>query len=144
DAMRSLIAPKSVFDEAIGLINSGDLAAAEARCRNALETYPRDVNMLALLGALLVKLDRAAEAERTLLQAIAHAPTFAKPHEDLGYLLVQQDRAAEALPYLERATHLDPKLEKAWFTLGKALAMLGRGGGAGQGLRRRLCVSPGR
>jgi tetratricopeptide (TPR) repeat protein len=140
--MRSLIAPKSVFDEAIGLINSGDLAAAEARCRSALETYPRDVNMLALLGALLVKLDRAAEAEQTLSQAIAHAPTFAKPHEDLGYLLVQQDRAAEALPYLERATHLDPKLEKAWFTLGKALAMLGRGADADKAFERCFELSP--
>ena len=98
--------------------------------------------MLALLGALLVKLDRAAEAERTLLQAIAHAPTFAKPHEDLGYLLVQQDRAAEALPYLERATHLDPKLEKAWFTLGKALAMLGRGADADKAFERCFELSP--
>ena len=140
--MRSLIAPKSVFDEAIGLINSGDLASAEARCRSALETYPRDVNMLALLGALLVKLNRAADAERTLLQAIADAPTFAKPHEDLGHLLVQQDRAAEALPYLERATHLDPKLEKAWFTLGKALAMLGRGAEADQAFERCFELSP--
>jgi tetratricopeptide (TPR) repeat protein len=140
--MRQLIAPKAVFDEAIGLINSGELAAAEARCRSTLETYPRDVNMRALLGALLVKLDRAAEAEELLLQAIAQAPTFAKPHEDLGYLLVQQDRAAEALPYLERATHLDPKLEHAWFTLGKALVMLGRGAEADQAFERCFELSP--
>ena len=140
--MRSLIAPKAVFDEAIALINSGDLAAAEARCRNALETYPRDVNMLALLGAVLIKLNRTAEAEEMLRKAIDHAPTFAKPHEDLGHLLVQQDRATEALPYLERATHLDPKLEKAWFTLGKALAMLGRGAEADQAFERCFELSP--
>ena len=121
------LAPKDLFEEAIGLISSGNTAAAEARCRAALERYPRDVNMLALLGALLVKLDRAAEAESTLLQVIAEAPTFAKPHEDLGHLLVRQNRAQEALPILERATRLDSKLENAWFTLGKALTMLGRG-----------------
>ena len=140
--MHQLIAPKAVFDEAIALINSGDLAGAEARCRSALATYPRDVNMLALLGALLVKLDHAAEAERLLRQAIEQAPTFAKPYEDLGYLLVQQDRAAEALPYLERATHLDPKLEHAWFTLGKALAMLGRGAEADRAFERCFELSP--
>ncbi len=140
--MRSLIAPKAVFDEAIALINSGDLATAEARCRQALEIYPRDVNMRALLGALLIKLNQSADAEELLLKAIADAPTFAKPHEDLGYLLVQQNRAAEALPHLERATHLDPKLERAWFALGKALAMLGRGADADQAFERCFELSP--
>ena len=90
---RPQLAPKAIFDETIALIGSGDLSAAEARCRSALGKYPRDVNMMALLGALLVKLDRAAEAESQLRQVIAEAPTFAKPHEDLGHLLVKQNRA---------------------------------------------------
>jgi len=120
-------APKSVFNEAIGLITAGRLDAAEARCRAALKHYPRDVNMQALLGALLVKLDRREEAEKTLREVIEAAPTFAKPYEDLGYLLLQAHRPADALPILERATWLDPTLERAWFNLGKALALLGRG-----------------
>jgi len=140
--LRSLLAPKAVFDETIALISSGDLGTAETRCRSALDDYPRDVNMLALLGALLIKLDRAAEAETQLLRAIAQAPTFAKPHEDLGHLLVRQNRALEALPYLERATHLDPKLENAWFTLGKALAIVGRGAEADLAFERCFALSP--
>jgi tetratricopeptide (TPR) repeat protein len=125
--MQPQAAPKSVFNEAIGLITAGELGTAEARCRAALERYPGDVNMLALLGALLVKLDRRQEAERTLREVIADAPSFAKPHEDLGILLLQDKRPAEALPVLERATQLDPSLEGSWFNLGKALALLGRG-----------------
>ena len=140
--MQSLLAPKAVFDQAITLINSGDLGGAEARCHAALVEYPRDVNMLALLGALLIKMDRAEEAEAKLRQAIAEAPTFAKPHEDLGHLLVQKNRAGEALPLLERATHLDPKLEKAWFTLGRALAMLGRGAEADVAFEQSFALSP--
>ena len=120
-------APRSIFNETIGLITAGQLAAAEARCRAALERYPGDVNMQALLGALLVKLDRRAEAEKTLREVIDAAPSFAKPHEDLGFLLLQDKRPQEALPILERATVLDPALERAWFNLGKALALLGRG-----------------
>ena len=120
-------APKAVFNEAIRLINAGELGAAEARCRDALVKYPRDVNMQALLGALLVKMDRRDEAERTLRAVVVDAPSFAKPAEDLGFLLVQAGRPEDALPFLERATHLDPSLERAWFTLGKALALLGRG-----------------
>ena len=50
--MKEWLAPKSVFDEAIALINAGSLGDAEVHCRRALERYPRDVNMLALLGAL--------------------------------------------------------------------------------------------
>jgi tetratricopeptide (TPR) repeat protein len=140
--MRNLLAPKAMFDEAIALINAGDLTAAEARCRASLDTYPRDVNMLALLGALLIKLSRPADAETLLRQVIAEAPTFAKPYEDLGHLLVQQDRAAEAVPVLERATHLDPKLEKAWFTLGKARAKLGQGNAADEAFEKCFALSP--
>ncbi len=120
-------APKAVFNESIGLINAGELGAAEARCRAALTKYPGDINLQALLGALLVKRDRREEAEQLLRGVIAAAPSFAKPAEDLGFLLLQEGRAADALPFLERATRLDPTLERAWFTLGKALALLGRG-----------------
>src|SRR5882672_4441498 len=111
--MRPLLAPKSEFDEAVARINSGDLAAAEARCRATLEAYPGDINFRALLGALLIKLNRAVDAEATLRQVIAEAPTFAKPHEDLGYLLIEQDRPGDALRCFERAVELDPKLDNA-------------------------------
>jgi tetratricopeptide (TPR) repeat protein len=140
--MRTPNVPKAVFDEALGLIQAGELGAAESRCRAALRAYPRDINMEALLGALLVKMDRRTEAEALLREVIAAAPTFAKPAEDLGFLLVQSGRPADALPFLERATRLDPSLERAWFTLGKALALLGRGPEADAAFERCFERSP--
>ncbi len=140
--MNSRLAPKSVFDQVIGLINAGELGAAEQRCRAALQRYPRDVNMQALLGALLVKMERADEAEKALREVVAAAPTFAKPHEDLGFLLVQANRPADAVPILERATRLDPSLERAWFTLGKALALLRRGPEADAAFEKCFALSP--
>jgi tetratricopeptide (TPR) repeat protein len=140
--MPPLLAPKALFEETIALIHAGELDRAEARCRAALEKYPRDVNMLGLLGALLIKLSRPADAEPVLREVIGQAPTFAKPHEDLGHLLIQQDRPAEAVPLLERATHLDPKLENAWFALGKALAVLGRGAEADLAFEKCFALSP--
>ncbi len=134
--------PKAIFEETIARIHAGDFATAEDRCRAALEANPRDVNMLALLGALLIKLGREAEAEKRLKEAIALAPAFAKPHEDLGLLLMQQERAADAVPYLQRATQLDPKLEKGWFTLGKALVLLGRGAEADRAFEKSFELSP--
>jgi tetratricopeptide (TPR) repeat protein len=140
--MQTPAAPKPLFDEALGLIQAGNLGAAESRCRAALRAYPRDVNIEALLGALLVKMDRRAEAESVLRAVIEAAPSFAKPAEDLGFLLVQSGRPADALPFLERATRLDPSLERAWFTLGKALALLGRGPEADAAFERCFERSP--
>ena len=64
--MQPVGAPKALFNEALGLIQAGRLADAEACCRTALTEHPGDVNMQALLGALLVKLDRRVEAEAIL------------------------------------------------------------------------------
>ena len=140
--MQSSAAPRSLFNEAIGLINAGQLAAAEASCRAALDRHPGDVNMQALLGAVLVKLGRHTEAEATLRAVIDAAPTFAKPAEDLGYLLLQAGRPADALPFLEQATRLDPSLERAWFDLGKALAQVGRGKEADAAFEKSFELSP--
>jgi tetratricopeptide (TPR) repeat protein len=139
---RAPFAPRALFDEAIALITSGELSAAELHCQRALEAHPRDVNMLALLGAILIKLERPSEAESRLLEAIKLAPTFAKPHEDLGRLLAQRGRAADARPHLERAVRLDPQLDAAWFTLGKVLAVLGDGAGADEAFERSFALSP--
>jgi tetratricopeptide (TPR) repeat protein len=139
---RPSTAPRALFNGVIRLIGEGQLVAAEARCREALTRFPRDVNMMGLLGALLVKMNRREEAEAKLREVIALAPTFAKPHEDLGYLLLQAGRTADALPVLERATQLDPTLEHAWFNLGKALAFLGRGKEADAAFENCFARSP--
>ena len=140
--MQPVGAPKALFNEALGLIQAGRLADAEACCRAALTEHPGDVNMQALLGALLVKLDRRVEAEAMLRRVIEAAPSFAKPAEDLGYLLVNTGRAADALPFLERATRLDPSLERAWFSLGKSLAQLDRGTEADAAFEKSFALSP--
>jgi tetratricopeptide (TPR) repeat protein len=140
--MQTAGVPKALFNEALGLIQKGRLADAEALCRAALTNHPGDVNMQALLGALLVKLERHAEAESLLRKVLAAAPSFAKPAEDLGYLLMQTGRPADALPFLERATRLDPSLERAWFNLGKALAAAGRGKDADAAFEKSFGLSP--
>ena len=125
--MAEPLEPQAAFNHAIHLINSGRVSAAAAFCRDAVERDPEDVNMTALLGAILLKLREFEAAEAHLRRAIELAPTFAKPHEDLGRLLVEQGRAEEAVEVLRAATRLDPKSETAFFTLGRALSMAGDG-----------------
>ena len=140
--MRSLHAPKATSTNRLHSSRRVTSLPPKPRIRSRLAEYPRDVNLQALLGALLVKRNRLDEADALLRQVIAEAPSFAKPHEDLGHLLVQQGHADDAVPLLERATHLDPTLESAWFTLGKALAMQGRGADADQAFERCFALSP--
>jgi len=135
-------AARSNLNEAIQLINAGEADKAEAFCREAIERNPRDVNMVALLGATLLKTRQTPEAEKFLREAIDLAPTFAKPHEDLGYLLVEHRRAEEAVVVLRTATRLDPTLELAHFTLGKALAMLGKGKEADEAFEKSFDLNP--
>ena len=107
-----------------------------------LADYPRDVNLQALLGALLIKRNRAGRGRGAASAGDRGGPDVRQAARGSGYLLVQQGHAGDAVPLLERATHLDPTLESAWFTLGKALAVLGRGADADQAFERCFALSP--
>ena len=133
---------KSKFKEAIQLINAGKADKAEALCRDAVEHDPRDANMVALLGATLLKTKQPLEAEKFLRQAIDLAPSFAKPHEDLGTLLLEENRPEEAVNFLQNATRLDPQAELAFFNLGRALIMLGKGAEADKAFEASFELNP--
>ena len=140
--MRQIYAPKAVFDEALERVNAGNPREAERICREAVQRNPKDVNMLGLLGAVLVKMRRLGEAEQVLRRTVSLAPTFAKPHEDLGFVLLELERHDEAVEVLQKAVRLDPKLEFAQFNLGKALAMTGKGEEADEAFEASFSLSP--
>jgi Flp pilus assembly protein TadD len=82
--MRNAAALRATFSEAIDLINEGRADEAETVCREALQKFPEDTNIIALLGAILVKKRHLSEAEGWLRKATELAPSFAKPYEDLA------------------------------------------------------------
>jgi len=140
--MTGSFASKSALNEAITLINTGRIDEAEALCRAAVERNADDINMVALLGAILLKSKKLPEAEKYLRRAIRLAPTFAKPHEDLGQLLLLKGEAGEAARVLKTATRLDPELEMAHFNLGKALSILRMGTEADAAFERSFELNP--
>ena len=102
-----------------------------------------DVNMTALLGALLLKSRETDMAETYLRRAVELAPDFAKPQEDLGFLLAESGRLEEAAaPILENATRLDPKSEQGFMALGRALSGLGRGDEADKAFEAAFELNP--
>ena len=140
--MKGTFASRSALNEAVALINSGQIDKAEGICRSAVEGNPEDINMVALLGATLLKSKKIPEAEKFLRRAIKLAPTFAKPHEDLGHLLLNKGEPGEAVRVLKTATRLDPNLGNAFFNLGKALSMMSMGKQADEAFERSFELNP--
>ena len=134
--------PRTALIEAIDLVNAGKIGEAMERCRDALRQNASDVNMTALLGALLLKSRETDLAETYLRRAVELAPDFAKPQEDLGFLLAESGRLEEAAPLLENATRLDPKSEQGFMALGRALSGLGRGDEADKAFEAGFELNP--
>jgi tetratricopeptide (TPR) repeat protein len=55
------------------------------------------------LGSLLLKTDRAAEAEALFTKALAADPAAAEPHEGLGFVALERKQPAAALEHLRQA-----------------------------------------
>jgi Flp pilus assembly protein TadD len=114
------------IDDVFRLINSGQLLQAEQKCSSMLIQQPQDVNLIALHGAILLKLGRRDEAKNKLQKAIALEPEFAKPYEDLGRLFLLTKKPEEAARRFSQAIGLDDSQASAYGGLANALSQLGR------------------
>ena len=140
-AMSHASATRAVFEEIIELINQGEVRAAIELCQSTLERYPRDVNILGLLGVIYLKQNRHAEAEPLLLEGWDGRDRD-RLSEDLGILMLEQERGEEAVELLEKAAHLDPNSETALFNLGKARVLIGKGKEADEAFEASFALSP--
>jgi tetratricopeptide (TPR) repeat protein len=141
--MESSSEHKDPMAAAARFINAGQMDRAEQLCRQVIEEEPDNINVLGLLGAILLKLQKIDEAEKYLLRTIEAAPTFAKPHEDLGMLYLSQDQAERASEFFEKSVKLDPTLASAYFGLANALLKIGRPKEAESAHSKYLELSPG-
>ncbi|MEQ9562021.1 MAG: tetratricopeptide repeat protein, partial [Woeseiaceae bacterium] len=133
---------RKLVEDALTLAASGQTGDAERLCREALASQPEDVNVLAALGAILLKAGRTEEAETLLRKSIGIEPGFAAPHEDLGSLYLQGGTADRAIPYFETACRLDARRPSAMLGLATALARAGRDAEADAARQRFLALSP--
>ena len=133
---------KAALVDAITRVNAGRIGEAMERCRDAVQANPNDVNMTALLGAILLKSRELELAEKYLRRAVELAPDFAKPQEDLGFLRSESGRFEEAVPLLQNATRLEPNSERGFMTLGCALSGLGKGAEADAAFESAFDLNP--
>ena len=114
------------LDNIVQLINDGRTDEAESLCAEKLRARPDDVNLTAMMGAILIKTGALSRAEEFLHRAIEIEPAFAKPHEDLGTLKLSRNEAEKAIPHYRKALAIDPGLASAVRGLAQALKQAGR------------------
>ena len=123
-------------------MRAGDSGTAESICRKALNNFPRDANLLCLLGAALLQQRKARDAEFTLSRTVRLFGNFARAHEMLAEALMMQGKLPEALESLERAADLEPGKASVQLKKGKVLEGLGKDDEAAQAFESSFALTP--
>jgi Tfp pilus assembly protein PilF len=106
------------FENAVAMVNSGNLAAAEQAFRALGTAYPSYSGPLVNLGILQAKAGKLDEAEQTLKAAIERKPDNASAHNQLGIVHRRQGRFNDAEQAYMRAVQIDPNYANAHLNLG--------------------------
>lgn len=106
------------FDNAVAMVNSGNLAAAEQAFRALSTAYPAYSGPLVNLGILQAKADQLDEAEQSLKQALERKADNASAYNQLGIVYRRQGKFAEAEQAYLRAIEIDPNYANAHLNLG--------------------------
>ncbi len=105
--------------------SQGDLEAAAADYRRALELKPDDFPTLIRLGNALLELDRPADAEGRFARAQALDPAAAVTHFGLGRVAAAAGDQEAAVASFERALELQPEASAVRYPLAQAYRKLG-------------------
>ncbi|MDX1555434.1 MAG: sulfotransferase, partial [Xanthomonadales bacterium] len=122
----------------------GDLDEAENICRRAQVSFPRDPNILCLLGEVLLKQGRTQEALSWFTRTLVNFPGYPRALEGSGRSLLAEKRAAKAVKFLKRAAKRLPDRSSTHLALSRALLLAGKGHEAESALQRALQLDPGR
>jgi predicted O-linked N-acetylglucosamine transferase (SPINDLY family) len=120
------VTPQQALELAVSHHQAGRLDQAQVLYRQLLTQYPREANVLHLMGLLASQAGRFDEGADLIQRAIAVMPNFAGFHFNLGETYRRQGKRELAIPALQRATQLDPKMADAHRGLSAALADSGR------------------
>lgn len=106
--------------------NQGQLAEAEAICRQILTGLPDQVETLVNLSIVLLRQENLPEALAAAQRAMHLRPAAGEAHNAVGNIYVQQARFDEALDCYEQAILLQPRRGSFHSNRGSALQFVGR------------------
>lgn len=121
---------------------AGDLSAADAHCRQALDVEPRRAAALHLMGLVRNGQNRPAEGETFLRAAIQRNPAQPDYHCHLGQALQDLGLSENAAACFRRAIRLKPDHADALYGLGMVSLDAGDGANAAEHFRAVLAAQP--
>ena len=116
--------------------------AAEQSLINVLRLAPDEPDAVRLLGMVVQRLGRHAEASECFRRVLAMGPEDSDLRLGLGISLFELGEADEALTHFRQACKLEPASASAWFNLGEALGRQAHTQEALAALRRALELDP--
>jgi tetratricopeptide (TPR) repeat protein len=131
-----------MFDLALGYLRGREFDMAADLCRDALLEEPRDDKIRVLLGTVLVRQNKFAEAEKELREVIARFPDIPKANRELGNALIAQGKGEEAIKCYKRVIELTPDNPAAHRDLAMAHKTLGQRSEAEQALDESFELDP--
>ncbi len=134
--------PASAAMEMIGLLNDGQWELLDAKAKDAIKKYPTNYFGWKILGALLYRARRTAEAIEPMSRAAKLCPQDPEVHSNLGAALNDIGKLSEAEASCRKALDLNPDYAEALNNLGNVLKDLGRLGEAESCYRRALAIKP--
>lgn len=122
--------------------NAGQTAAAEVLCRTLVQAGLVDAQLYFLLGMILHKTGREAEAGDWLERGAVLAPEAARIFSGLGCVRQAEGNHAVAATHFARAAELEPQQANHFFSLGNALSLLGEIPAAVIAFQRATALNP--
>ena len=135
-------AVRQVYDLALKTEKAGEDAEAESICRRALPYHGTDPNILCLLGEVILKQRRPAEARIWFEKVLKNIPGFPRALEGAGRTYLRESKPAKALKYLQAAAEKLPNRATTQFILGRAMASAGQGIEADKAFERAFELDP--
>jgi protein O-GlcNAc transferase len=124
------LAANEVFQSALTALQAGNVQDAELLFEAVLRTQPRHVGALNLLGIVLTRLSRFAEAETYLRRALREQPKSEATLYNYGIVLKALHRPVEALQRFTEALALTAGSAEAWNSRGTVFNDMKRHGEA--------------
>jgi protein O-GlcNAc transferase len=140
--LATTLADNEVFQRALAALQSGNVKDAERLFKAILRTQPRHVAALNLLGIVLTRLGRFAEAETYLRQALQEHAGSDATLCNYGIVLKALNRPVEALKSFTQALAINPKVAETWISRGVAFNDLNRFDEAIEDFGRAIQLNP--
>jgi Flp pilus assembly protein TadD/2-polyprenyl-3-methyl-5-hydroxy-6-metoxy-1,4-benzoquinol methylase len=133
---------RSIFAQAVGLHQAGQLDQAIALYRQALALKPDLAGAHSNLGTALCDLGMLEQAEASYRNALALLPGQAEAHNNLGTVLFERGKLDEAISGYRAALSLRPDYAEALNNLSAALFQVGARQEAEARVRQALALIP--